>query len=67
MPDPDRMDEAAGDFGPHDWHLADAETGTEVRRLGPDRYQLHHPDGTVEELTSAAFDRWRAGGGSEDR
>lgn len=59
MSDPERTDQAADDFGPHEWHLADAESGTEVRQLGPDHYQLHHRDGTVENLSAAAFDRWR--------
>lgn len=47
----------------HDWHLMNAEDGTEARIVARDHVQVRHPDGTVEDLTWEEFNQRR---GSDD-
>lgn len=51
---------------PHEWLVADAERGIEVRQLSPNHYQLRRPDGSVDDMTAAEFDTWRQEGAGLD-
>jgi hypothetical protein len=50
----------------HDWHVLDAEDGTEVRQLTDDgeedRWEVRFPDGHTDVLDGHAFDLLRGGG-----
>lgn len=51
---------------PHDWHVLDAEDGTEVRQLTDDgeddQWEVRYADGRTEVLDGASFDNLRGGG-----